>query len=83
MEIVPGWPGPWFSLEVDRSWVSGPSPSPAPIKIAALELLATLIAMKLWIPDSEDRQSSRVALRGFTDNQSNEARVKKAMTTKI
>ena len=44
--------------------------------------LATLIAMKLWIPDSEDRQTSRVALRGFTDNQSNEALVKKAMTTK-
>ena len=41
--------------------------------IAVLELLATLIAVKLWIPDSEDRQVSRVALRGFTDNQSNEA----------
>ena len=39
--------------------------------------------MKLWVPDSEDRQSSRAALRGFTDNQSNEALVKKAaMTTK-
>ena len=50
--------------------------------IAALELLATLIAVKLWAPDSEDRQVSRVALRGFTDNQSNEALVKKAMTTK-
>ena len=49
-----------------------------------LESLATttLIAVKLWVPDSEDRQSSRVALRGFTDNQSNEALVKKAMTTK-
>ena len=49
-------------------------------KMDALELLATLIAVKLW--DSEDRQSSRVALRGFTDNQSNEALVEKAMTTK-
>ena len=47
-----------------------------------LELLATLIAVKLWVRGSEDRQSSRVALRGFTDNQSNEALVKKAMTTK-
>ena len=43
---------------------------------------STLIAVKLWIPDSDDRQVSRVALRGFTDNQSNEALVKKAMTTK-
>ena len=50
--------------------------------IAALELLATLIAVKLWIPDLEDRQVSRVAVRGYTDNQSNEALVKKAMTTK-
>ncbi|CAE7470903.1 Pol, partial [Symbiodinium pilosum] len=45
-------------------------------------LLELLIAVKLWVRDSEDRQSSRVALRGFTDNQSNEALVKKAMTTK-
>ena len=42
--------------------------------------IATLIAVKLWIPDSDDRQVSRLALRGFTDNQSNEALVKKAMT---
>ena len=44
--------------------------------IAALELLATLIAVKLWVRDSDERQSSRVATRGFTDNQSNEALVK-------
>ena len=72
----------WFSLQVDRSR-AGHSTKSSPNKvIAALELLATLIAVKLWIPDSEDRQASRVALRGFTDNQSNEALVKKAMTTK-
>ena len=52
LEIVPGCQGPWFLLEVDRSWAS------------------------------DDRQVSRVALRGFTDNQSNEALVKQAMTTK-
>ena len=44
--------------------------------IAALELLATLIAAKLWIPDSEDRQVSRVALTIYTDNQSNEAELR-------
>ena len=69
-------------LDVDRSWPPWAFSKSSPNKvIAALELLATLIAVKLWIPDS-DRQASRVALRGFTDNQSNEALVKKAMTTK-
>ena len=51
--------------------------------IASLELLATLIAVKLWVPDSESRQISKLAIRGYTDNQSNEALVKKAMTTKF
>ena len=85
LEIVPGCQGPWFSLKVDRSWVVGSkafSKSSPNKVIAALEILATLIAVKLWIPDSEDRQVCRVALRGFTDNQSNEAPVKKAMTTR-
>ena len=83
LEIVPGCQGPWFSLEVDRSWAPWAFSKSSPNKvIAALGLLATLIAVKLWIPDSEDRQASRVALRGFTDNQANEVLVKKAMTTK-
>ena len=36
----------------------------------------------LWIPEGKDRKSSRVAIRGYTDNKSNEALLKKAMTTK-
>ena len=65
LEIVPGCQGP-FSLEVDRSWAPWAFSKSSPNKvIAALELLATLlIVVKLWIPDSEDRQTSRVALRG-------------------
>ena len=60
LEIVPGCQGPWFSLEVDKSWAPSPFSKSSPNKvIAALELLATLIAVKLWIPDSEDRQTSR------------------------
>ena len=59
-------------MEVDRSWAPWAFSKSSPNKVtAALELLATLIAVKLWIPDSEDRQTSRVALKGFTDNQSN------------
>ena len=62
LEIVPGCQGPWFSLEVDRSWAPWAFSKSSPNKvIAALELLATLMAVKLWIPDSEDRQTSRVA----------------------
>ena len=57
LEIVPSCQGPWFSLEVDRSWAPWAFSKSSPNKvIAALELLATLIAVKLWIPDSEDRQ---------------------------
>ena len=82
-----GWGASWRSSpaardlgSLSRSIDRGRS-SPNKV-IAALELLATLIAVKLWVRDSDERQSSRVATRGFTDNQSNEALVKKAMTTK-
>ena len=51
--------------------------------IAALELLATLVAIKVWVPASERRQATRMAFRGYTDNQSNEALIKRCMTTKF
>eukprot|EP00439_Symbiodinium_sp_Y106_P006067 s6812_g1.t1 len=38
--------------------------------------------MRVWVPEGKDRKSSRVAIRGYTDNKSNEALLKKAMTTK-
>ena len=83
LEIVPAVRGRGSPCKSIGHWAPWAFSKSSPNKvIAALELLATLIAVKLWIPDSEDRQASRVALRGFTDNQSNEALVKKAMTTK-
>ena len=51
--------------------------------IAALELLATLVAVRLWVPDGDPKKTSRVAIRGYTDNQSNESLLRKAMTTKF
>ena len=51
--------------------------------IAALELLATLVAVKIWVPSSEQRQATRMAIKGYTDNQSNEALIKRYMTTKF
>ena len=44
--------------------------------IAALELLATLVGIRLWVPEGEDRKTSRVAIRGYTDNKSNESLLK-------
>ncbi|CAE7259606.1 unnamed protein product [Symbiodinium sp. CCMP2456] len=51
--------------------------------IAALELLATLVGVRLWVPDGDAKKTSRMAIRGYTDNQSNEALLRKAVTTKF
>ena len=68
---------------MDRSWAPWAFAKGDPKKvIAALELLATLVGIRLWVPEGEDRKTSRVAIRGYTDNKSNEALLKKAMTTK-
>ena len=79
---VEGRRGPWYSLKV--RWIGlGTYAKGDPKKvIAALELLATLVAIRLWVPEGEERKSSRVAIRGYTDNKSNEALLKKAMTMK-
>ena len=75
--MVPGCHGPWFSLEVTRDWAPWAFSKDSPSKvIASLGLLATLIAVKLWVPESKDRQVSKLAIRDYTDNQSNEALVK-------
>ena len=57
LEAVEGCQGPWFSVEVTESWdpwafVKGDTKR----VIAALELLATLVAVKLWVPCSDSRQ---------------------------
>ncbi|CAE7312401.1 abhd17c, partial [Symbiodinium microadriaticum] len=83
LELVPGQ-GPWFSLEVQQSWAPWAFAKGDPNKvIAALELLATLVAVKLWVPEGPAKKTTRVAIRGYTDNKSNEALLKKAMTTKF
>ena len=84
LELVPGCSGPWFSLEVKRDWAPWAFAKEDPNKvIAALELLGTLVAVTLWVPQDETRKATRVALRGYTDNKSNEALLKKVMTTKF
>ena len=51
--------------------------------IAALELFATLTGVRLWVPDGKTRQTTRVAIKGYTDNQSDESLLKKFMTSKF
>ena len=77
-------PGTWFSLEVGKGWaiwafVKGDTKK----VIAALELLATLIGVRLWVPEGQAKQTTRVAIKGYTDNQSNESLLKKFMTSKF
>ena len=63
--------GNWFSLEVKPEWAPWAFAKDDPNKvIAALELLATLIEFKLWVTEKNA-------------NQSNEALLRKAMTTKF
>ena len=74
LEISPICQGPWFSLEVEKDWAPSAFLKGDTKKvIAALELLATLIGVRLWVPDGKTKQTTRVAIKGYTDNQSNES----------
>ena len=49
LELVDGCQGPWFSLEVTPEWAPWAFAKGDPGKvIAALELLATLVGVRLW-----------------------------------
>ena len=54
LELVDGCQGPCFT-------------DPGKV-IAALELLATLVGVRLWVPEGNAKKTSRVAIRGYTDN---------------
>ena len=41
------------------------------------------MGVRLWVLEGNAKKTSRVAIRGYTDNQSNEALLRKAMTTKF
>ena len=73
---------PWFSLEVKEDlapWLRCKKGSPKRV-IAALELLATIVAIKLWAPAYKGRMVAKIP--AMTDNLSNEYAVKKFMTSK-
>ena len=53
-----------FSLEVKPEWAPWAFAKGDPNKvIAALELLATLVGVQLWVPERDAKKTSRVAIR--------------------
>eukprot|EP00435_Cladocopium_sp_Y103_P022415 s1608_g5.t1 len=74
----------WFSEEVSASWAPWLNIRKDPKRIiASLELLASLVAVKLWMPPSDRRSEAVCWLRGKTDNQSNTYALSKWMSTKF
>ena len=74
----------WFSEEVDREWAPWIFLKRDPKRvIASLELLASLVAVKLWAPREGRKNMATCFLRGKTDNQSNTYALSKWMSTKF
>eukprot|EP00438_Fugacium_kawagutii_P035385 Skav201844 [mRNA] locus=scaffold484:280511:282334:- [translate_table: standard] len=69
-EVVP-WMAPWLKIK-------GRNPKRV---IAALEMLATLVAVKIWIRKAGGDMNVRA--EAFTDNRGNEFILQKGMTTKF
>eukprot|EP00435_Cladocopium_sp_Y103_P055789 s679_g18.t1 len=74
---------PWFSIQVTPDlapWMFSKGGSPKRV-IAALELLATLLAVKFWAEGPKD--GMLVKMRAFTDNRGNSFALAKGMSTKF
>ena len=73
----------WFSEEVTRElapWMGARGGNPKRM-IAALEFLATLVALKLWLTD--DLAEVTILAEAFTDNKGNDFILKKGLSTKF
>ena len=72
----------WFSLQVTEEmapWMMSRGRNPKRM-IAALELLATIVAMKIWSGD--EQEDIQIHMEAYTDNQGNSFLLKKGMSTK-
>ena len=72
----------WFSMKITKEhfpWVFHKN-DPKRV-IAALELLTTLIAVMVFIPEGERQQHALVRISGSTDNRGNGFMMEKGMTT--
>ena len=73
----------WFSEEVQESWAPWLFIRKDPKRvIAALELLATLVAVRLWANGLQKGGKGRCWVRAGTDNQGNSYAVSRLMSTK-
>ena len=73
---------PWFSIDVDEQLAPWLKVKVSPKRvIAALELLATLIAVKLW--GHLLGKNSKARMKAFTDNRGNAFALVKGMSTKF
>ena len=73
----------WFSEKIDRGWAEWLFVKKDLKRIiASLELLATLIAIRLWAGRDGSRSKGVCWVRAGTDNQSNTYAVSKMMSTK-
>ena len=73
---------PWFSVPVTEKlapWLLAKGGSPKRV-IASLELLATLLAIKVWTKKGQGNLTART--RAFTDNRGNAFALKRGMSTK-
>lgn len=73
----------WFSEKVEEwmaPWLRAKKGNPKRV-IAALEMLATLVAIKLWLREEKDHL--QVHTEAFTDNRENEFILKKGMSTEF
>ena len=74
----------WFSEEIPHSWAEWMTLKKDPKRvIATLELLASLVAVKLWMPQSKEHTKATCYLKGMTDNLGNTFAVSKWMSTKF
>ena len=74
----------WFSEEVKEDWADWLRLRKDPKRlIASLELLATLVAIKLWAPVGNREVRAKCWIRGKTDNLGNAYAISKWMSTKF
>ena len=73
----------WFSEKVERSWADWLFvKKDLKRNIATLELLATLVAVRLWTGKNGSRSRGVCWIKAGTDNQSNSYAISKMMSTK-
>ena len=74
----------WFSEEITPDWAVWLKLKKDPKRlIASLELLATLVAIKLWAPAGTKEVKAKCWVRGKTDNLGNAYAISKWMSTKF